>query len=207
MREILLASLLGFTLGRKSRRDTVPEEEPDSTDIEVGAIGSELPYWKAKEALRQGEAAIKIQTATVASIVAQATTMLGWVLTAATAAVSVAVGSDHTEWRAATIVIACGLVTTAGICGYILLPRFLYKEALEPLQILDSILPSELKNIEAIAIGHDRGLKENQRILIRLRTFLIGAWLIFGLTPFLGAATLVWVGLENPKAAVAEKSK
>jgi hypothetical protein len=185
----LLAGFLWFAAGAIYGKSP-PVSQPIAGEEEVGAVGAELRYWRANEAVRQGEMLLRLQATTRSSIISQATTMLGWVVTAATASVGIAIGSTREEWRDASIAIAIGLGITAFICVYIVFPRNMSNETFEPYQILDSKLPSELEILESMAEGHSQGIDNNKKRLISLRFALILAWLLFALSPVAGGAIL-----------------
>jgi hypothetical protein len=206
--KLLVATLLGYAAARSlaQKPNDPPASFPPGTE-EAGATGPELRYWLAKEAVRQGEVLLKFQATTIAAIQKQATTLLGWVVTATTAAVTVAISTDKPEWRSATILIAAGLTITAVVCIVILLPREIRSEAFEPNQLLGSVLKSELENLESLAEGHSTGISINKAKLIFSKRMLITAWILFVLSPLSGAAleTYVtfpaWAPAHQPAAA------
>ena len=60
-----------------SRTETDTASSPTS-DIEVGATDGDLRYWRAKEAVRQGEARLAAQAAICSAPEARATALTGW---------------------------------------------------------------------------------------------------------------------------------
>jgi hypothetical protein len=53
-------------------------ESADALDIEVGATHGDLRYWRAKEAVRQGELRLATQAAIRTAWEARATAITGW---------------------------------------------------------------------------------------------------------------------------------
>ena len=51
---------------------------PVPQEIEVGAVEGDLRYWRAKEAVRQGEARLAAQAAIRTALEARATALTGW---------------------------------------------------------------------------------------------------------------------------------
>jgi hypothetical protein len=74
-----------------------PDENPLAVpEIEVGAAGSDLRYWKAKEAVRQGEARLAAQASVRATLEARAAALTGWAAVSLLAATGAAFAAKDT---------------------------------------------------------------------------------------------------------------
>jgi hypothetical protein len=192
----LVLSLLSLFLAvrrtplQRSAADTASTAEAASGEIEVGATGPDLRYWLAKEAVRQGEMSLKFQAATFTQTTAQATTMLGWVITAASAAIGISIGSAQVRWHFAALTVATGFMLTAGLCIKVVYPQDFPGEGLDPDQLLTIRLPTELEVLEAIGKGYSTTIGRNKLKLVAARRLLAMAWLAFAMTPVAGGLVL-----------------
>lgn len=75
----------------------LPEAE-NRGNIEVGASGADLRYWKAKDAVRQGEARLAAQSTIRTAMEARATAITGWA--AASLLAAAAAGLSTPDWSA-----------------------------------------------------------------------------------------------------------
>ncbi len=183
MLRVLLGALLGYCFAKID--PALPSDGP-SPEIEVGAQGDELRYWLAKEAVRQGERSLTFEASVLAATLAQATTMLSWLVTAVTAAVVVAINPSHPEWKIAAIAISAGLVIAAGRCIWVVFPRrSIQSEGFDAPQIMQSGLKSELEQLESLAEGIFTAVVHSRARIISFQRRLAVAWIIFAMTPLL----------------------
>jgi len=135
-----------------SNAETGPES-PDAWDIEVGATDGDLRYWRAKEAVRQGELRLAAQAAIRTALEARATAITGW------AAVSLlaATGAGFTAQEAAGFAgVTCAglLLFGAAIVGrHAVRPRDWAIVGYDPEVITSDQLGSELEVLESVAGG------------------------------------------------------
>jgi hypothetical protein len=164
--------------------------------IEIGATGPDLRYWLAKEALRQSERSLSIEVAALAALVSQATTMLGWIVTALTASASAILyfgaANTHPEWRVAAIVISIGLLVPAAACIFVIFPRRgIQTDGFDAPQILGSApgtttrntVQSELEQIESLALGLFAAITANRKRILKYGRALGFAWTVFVTAP------------------------
>jgi hypothetical protein len=160
----------------------------DAPDIEVGATEGDLRYWRAKEAVRQGEARLSAQAAIRTALEARATALTGW------AAVSLlaATGAGFTAKDAAGVTgAACaGLVLfAAAIVGiHAVRPRDWAMVGYDPEVIVADQLGSELEVLESIAAGLSPGIQDNNRRLNAMARMLRWAGWALIAAPVIGAA-------------------
>jgi hypothetical protein len=148
-----------------------PDENPLAVpEIEVGAAGSDLRYWKAKEAVRQGEARLAAQASVRATLEARAAALTGWAavsLLAATGAAFTAKDTAGLTGAAATAFILFG-AATLGI--HAARPRNWSMVGYDPLVITSDPLASELEVLIAAPV--------------------------FGAVAYLKAPVIIWVYAE-----------
>jgi hypothetical protein len=186
MREfMILFGIVGYLLGRRSYPNAVGETVSDPDEIEVGALGSELRFWRAKEALRQGERSLDLEATLLSGTLSQATTMLGWIVTGTTAAAALAISpSAHPEWKLPATLVAFGLIAPAIICIYVVFPRRgVQIEGFDAPQILLSGHASELEQLEGMAKGLFDAVRATRKRLLISRRLLAIAWILFTAIP------------------------
>ena len=162
----------------------------DSSAIEVGASTAEgnLRYWRAKEAVRQGELRLSAQAAVRAALEARATAITGWAA-AGLLALS-ATGAAASDW-AARIGVGVAFVilfSAAAACIHVARPRQDWSTTgYDPRLIADDKLGSELEFLEYIAYGLSPGIQTNNLHLIRTGAALRWAgWMLIA-SPIAGA--------------------
>jgi hypothetical protein len=166
---------------------TAPEPA-GASDIEVGATEGDLRYWRAKEAVRQGEARLTAQAAIRTALEARAAALTGW------AAVSLlaAAGAGSTAKDAAGFA-GCGcaglVLFGAAIVGiHAARPRDWAMVGYDPEVITSDQLGSELEVLESIAAGLSPGIQVNNRRLNAMGRMLRWAgWMLIA-APVIGAA-------------------
>lgn len=134
-----------------------------SAEIEVGQVEAEgLRYWRAKEALRQAEARLTVQAAALATFEARVTSLVGWAVTGSTglvAAVVVTTLAPSVRFAAAVAVV---LLFIAAICGARVLRPSHWWTFGDPGRVLNSNLPTELEELEAISSGLAEAIASNE---------------------------------------------
>ncbi len=163
--------------------------------IEVGASDAEgdLRYWKAKEAVRQGEARLTARAAIRTAMEARAAAITGWA--AASLVVVTAAGFAAPGWpsRGAAALTAFALLAAAGLCVYTVRPRDWGITGYDPQVIMGDPLSTELEVLESIAGGISPSIQANNRRLNSIGKLLRWAgWLLIA-APFPGATVyVVW---------------
>lgn len=154
-------------------------------EIEVGAVEGELRYWRAKEAIRQGEARLNAQAAVRAALEARATALTGWAAVALLAVTGA--GFTATDSLSRTGALTAGIVLfAAAIVGiHAARPRDWAMLGYDPSVITSDRLGSELELLESIALGLSPGIQANNwrlnsmgRMLRRTGGLLIAAPLV-----------------------------
>ena len=131
-------------------------------EIELGAVGDDLRYWAAKEALRQVELRKRSQTDIFSSFNTRATSVLGWSVTGILA-LGAAVVTGHQTWAAAATILP--LTCAAALSISVLWPRRWYDGAWAADWVLRWPRKSELETIEAMATGGHESLEEDDKKL------------------------------------------
>lgn len=153
--------------------DKITNPQPDG---EVGASTGEgtLRYWRAREAVRQGELALAAQDRSFAGMQARASAILGW-----SAAGMVALGAWSTQGHndAWLFPAAAALFLSASCCVAGLWPRNWYSAGYTFSQLAEGH-DTELQSLEAIAMGYETDCTLNRRALRQFARYLRAAWLI-----------------------------
>jgi len=135
--------------------------------IEVGASDAEgyLRYWKAKEAVRQGEARLTAQAAIRTAMETRATAITGWA--AASLLVVIGAGFAAPGWpsRGAAALTASASLVSARLCIYAARPRDWGIKGYDPQVILGDPLATELEVLESIAEGMSPSIQTNNKRL------------------------------------------
>lgn len=164
----------------------------DEPAIEVGETAADgLRYWRAKEAVRHGEARLTFQATALAALETRATSLVGWAAAGATAMVSallLATLSRPGAWAASAALGALVLAAAAGVT--VLWPRG-WTPFGDPNGVLDSQETTELGDLEALAGGLGLAAAGNAKRLVssgRLLTIGLG---LLALAP--ACAGLAWL--------------
>ncbi len=173
---------------------------PEASTIEVGASASDgtLRYWKAKEAVRQGELRLGAQGTIRTAQEARATAITGWA-TATLLALAAAIAAA-TDWaaRIGAATAASLLFIAAALCIHAARPQRWAVPGYDPTAILDEKLETELEILEATAYGISPVSQENNRRLERMATALRWAgWMLIG-APLAGATAFAVVSAVRP---------
>jgi hypothetical protein len=169
--------------------------------IEVGATEGDLRYWRAKEAVRQGEARLTAQAAVRTALEARATALTGW---AAVSLLAAAGGTFAAKDAAQSAGAACAgllLFVAATIGIHAARPRDWAMIGYDPEVITADQLGSELEVLESIAAGLSPGIQANNRRLNSMGRMLRRAGGMLIAAPALGAVAYwtapqltVWAG-------------
>jgi hypothetical protein len=142
----------------------MPKTEPeisDETAIEGGATGGDLRYWRAKEAVRQGEARLTAQAAIRTALEARATALTGWAAVGLLAAAGAAFAAKDATGVAGAIFAGVVLFGAAATGIHAVRPRNWSMVGYDPEVIITDRLGSELELLESIAGGLSPGIQAN----------------------------------------------
>jgi hypothetical protein len=164
-----------------------PEDGGEANEIELGAVGGELRYRRAKEAIRQGEARLDAQSAVRTALEARATALTGWAAVALLAATSVVFSSTTFAPQAGAFVAGLVLLWAAVEGIHAVRPRDWAMRGYDPSVVISDTLGSELEALESLAGGITDGIQANNlrldsmgRSLRRTGKLLIAAPLAAG---------------------------
>ena len=162
-------------------------DTPD--EIEVGADGGDLRYWRAKEALRQGEIRLGAQVTVRAALEARATALTGWASAAFLAVVGAAFATQDLADRLGAIAAGILLMAAALLGVHAARPRDWSMVGYDPVTLRDSTLETELEELEAMALGISPGIDiNNRRINATGRMLRWAGWCLLA-APAAGGAT------------------
>jgi hypothetical protein len=142
-----------------------PEDGGETHEIELGAVGGELRYWRANEAIRQGEARLEAQSAVRTALEARATALTGWAAVALLAATSVVFSSTTFAPQAGAFVAGLVLLWAAVEGIHAVRPRDWAMRGYDPSVIISDTLGTELEALESLAGGITDGIQANNRRL------------------------------------------
>lgn len=164
---------------------------PGDGTIEVGAVEGELRYWRAKEAIRQGEARLAAQAAVRTALEARATALTGWAAVSLLAATGAGFTATETRSFLAALAASIVLFTAAAIGVHAARPRNWAMVGYDPSVITTDPLGSELEVLESIAAGLSPGIQDNNIRLDAMGLMLRWAgWLLLA-APVI-AAIVYW---------------
>jgi hypothetical protein len=182
---LIAAAFCGFAAAKMRTSSPVP----DSDDlIEVGAVGSDLRYWRAKEALRHGEVRLGVQAQASQALEARATAMLGWSVAGVLALGAAIVQGTH---AVAAGVAALSLIITAVICISAIATRAWIGPGYRPEVVFNDRSKSELEAIESLVAGYQEAVQANHEAFIYFKNLLNIALGFLLAAPILGAAALL----------------
>jgi [ribosomal protein S5]-alanine N-acetyltransferase len=183
---------------------------PGATPIEVGAAlaNGTIRYWKATEAVRQGELLLGSQIAALTRLMMSASSVLGWSVTISLAiptalASAKVLGSALTPSPHSTTgtdvlnlmgrllwpgILAESFLLIAAICCFcVLWPSKWHPPGHEPNLVVKESRETELEVLEAMAGGYAAAVDRNAAKLTRLERWLKGAWICFIAAPIVAA--------------------
>ena len=146
-------------------RHNAPEDDLETDEIELGAVGGELRFWRAKEGIRQGEARLEAQSAVRTALEARATALTGWAAVALLAATSVAFSSATFAAQAGAFVAGLILLWAAVEGIHAVRPRDWAMRGYDPSVIISDTLRTELESLESLAGGITEGIQANNQRL------------------------------------------
>jgi hypothetical protein len=160
---------------------TLPSPINPPAAFEVGAIDDAgLRYWKAVEAMRQGEMALTAQAASLTAMETRAVSIMTWSLTTATA-IGLAV---VTQKAPVASLVPCAAALGASLCCMAALwPRRWQSlgYSFAAMQAMD--YRSELEVRESINLAYDVARADNNGRLRSFARYLRAAWVLFALAP------------------------
>jgi hypothetical protein len=132
-------------------------------DIELGQVADDgLRYWRAKEAVRQGELRLAAQTAALATFEARATSVVGLAVAGSTSLVALTTVVILPPGLRFGAVLAVLLLFLAAICGARVIGAGAWRAFGAPGSLLDSPYASELEELEAMAGGLALDIDSNE---------------------------------------------
>lgn len=160
----------------------------DAPDIEVGATEGDLRYWRAKEAVRQGEARLSAQAAIRTALEARATALTGWSAVSLLAATGAGFTAKDTAGFTGAACAGLALFGAAIVGIHAVRPRDWAMVGYDPEVIISDQLGSELEVLESIATGLSPGIQANNRRLNAMARMLRWAGWALIAAPVIGAA-------------------
>ncbi len=161
----------------------------NGAEIEVGASAAagDLRYWKAREAVRQGEARLAAQAAIRTALEARATAITGWAATSLAVATAAVFAAPMRAARYGLGVTAALLFVAAGLCIYAARPGDWSVAGYDPQVITRDTLGTELEVLESVGSGISAGLRANAvRLDAMARLLRRSGWLLLA-APLAGA--------------------
>ena len=176
--------------------DQTAADATEADEIEVGATGGSLRICLAREAMRNAEARLTAQAASLTATETRATSILGWVVAGVFLLGAGAVSDPHTlagHFRAAAASAAIMLLASGLLCVTGLWPRDWTVVGYQPGEITDTGLTTELELLEHLYEGYSEGIIQNDARLISFGNTLATAWVFFLAAPVvaLGVAYLL----------------
>lgn len=173
--------------------------------IEVGEVQADgLDYWRAKEAMRQGEARLAFQATALMALEARATSLVGWSVAGATAMVSallIASLPQATAWAAAAALVS---LTLAAMAGASVLRPGDWTPFGNPQALLNSTHKNELTDLQAMAGGLELARSSNaDRLKRRGRALALGLLLLAATPAVAAAGWLIARAIPSPAAVAA----
>jgi hypothetical protein len=166
----------------------------ESNELNLGAIGGGLRYWRAKEAVRQAELTLSSQADSRRGFEARTTALLGWIV-AGTSLLIAASASVPPARALAALAAMVPLFAAGGVAVAVLWPGMWGHAGYSPLVIMDGGLSSELEEIESIAGGYENAIALNERWLRRAMVLTRWVYCLFAATPIAGTASFVAAAL------------
>jgi hypothetical protein len=163
------------------------EETASPDDIDVGKVGSEMRFCRAKEAVRQGEGRLNTQSSVRTALEARATAITGWSSASLLAAAAVIFSSGQWQVRMSASVVSVPLFCCAAMCVHAARPRDWAMVGYDPNLILENTLGIELELLESMAQGLAPGIQANNKRLNSMgRNLRVAGWLLIA-APGIGA--------------------
>jgi hypothetical protein len=167
-------------------------ESSSTSDIEVGATDGDLRYWRAKEAVRQGEARLTAQAAIRTALEGRATALTGWAAISLLAATGAGFTAKDMAGSAGAGAEGVVLLIAAIVGIHAVRPRDWAMVGYDPQVITSDRLDSELELLESIAAGLSPGIQTNNRRLNGMGRMLRWAgWMLIA-APWVGTLSY-WV--------------
>ncbi len=173
-------------------RDENQEDRPGET--EIGVVGGDLLFWRAREAMRHGEKRLEVQSQAMQALEGRATSMMSWCVTGGLALGAAMAGGVHV--RAAGAVTA-PLLAAAALCLWGVLARDWTGPGYQPKVLLEDKSRSEYEALVELAKGYQTAVERNRDNfrLFQMR-LSVAAGLIFA-APLAGAVVLIIPALHR----------
>jgi hypothetical protein len=157
-------------------------------EIEVGATGADLRYWKAKEAVRQGESRLAAQAAVRVALEARSTALTGWAAVSLLATTGAGFAAKDVAGFTGALVTGFILFAAAVLGIHAARPRNPSMVGYDPTVIISDPLESELEVLESIGTGFSPGIQLNNLRLTEMAKLLRWAgWLLIA-APVIGGS-------------------
>ena len=169
--------------------------------VEVGAIGADLRYWRAKEALRHGELRLGVQAQATQALEARATAILGWSVVGAPALGAAAVNGAH---PIAAVTMALCSIGAAGLCIIAVVTRDWAGPGYRPAIVFEDRSRTELEAIELMVIGYQQAVQTNHDGFQHFQILLKWALGCIVAAPVVGAVSIAvswWLAALPIRAA------
>jgi hypothetical protein len=163
--KLALAAICGFIAARL----WPVVDTPGEALAEVGAIGADLRYWRAKEALRHAELRMGVQAQATQNLEARATAILGWSVAGVLALGAAVVNGSH---PVAAGVVALDLFGAAMLCIIAITTRDWAGPGYRPEVVLDDRSNMELEILESLVDGYAVTIQRNSHAFHRFRKLL-----------------------------------
>ena len=171
--------------------------------IEVGATEGDLRYWKAKEAVRQGEARLTAQAAVRTALEARAIALTGWAAVSLLAATGAGFAARDAAGLIGTATAGAILFAASALGIHAARPRDWTMVGHDPSVIKSDPLGSELEVLESVADGLSPGIQANDNRLHGMgRLLRVAGWLLiaapmFGAVAYFTAPAFILLGAEG----------
>jgi hypothetical protein len=163
-----------------------------SDEIDVGKVDDELRLWVAGQAVRHAELRLSSQAIHRAALEARAASLLGWAVTLALAALTLATKPPSPEAGSAAIVVMLCCFIAAACAALVLWPREWGVSGLSPSDLLETERSSELEYQEGIALLYEENIGKNHTSLRLLARWLRASWMCLVIAPLAGGAATYW---------------
>jgi hypothetical protein len=164
----------------------VTTDLPDTPEIEVGAAGDDLRYWKAKEAVRQGEARLVAQATVRTALEARATAITGWAAVSLLAVTGAGFAAKDISGLAGAASAGLALFAAAALGIHAARPRDWTMIGYDPSVVTSDPLETELEVLESLGEGIGEGIQANNRRLNGMGRMLRWAGWCIIVAPILG---------------------
>lgn len=160
---------------------------PVQSVTEVGATGTDLAIWRAREAVRNAELRLSVQVQAMQALEQRATTLIGWCVAVILVAGAASLGGTRPLAAGAASI---SLLLAASLSLWALSRRPWVGGGLQPRFLLEDDSPSEYQALVGIAKSYQAAIEENSRSFHLFRRRLDGAIAFFIGGPAIGVLVL-----------------